>query len=501
MAQNISLMGATYSAVPAVTLPKQGGGSATFTDVTDTTAAASDVASGKYFYTAAGVRTAGTSSGGGSSMQVAVEWTTLGSASNSISFTGLAGEPTSFIVLAAADITTGGTKAAAVVYDGTNTIGQTITSQVTYDGSGFSYTYNAGTLTVTGSATFQADDYRLTYTYGGSVSDIGTADVQVGSGATSITFTDLPDEPAYFSVIFKSDFSTSSGYQRVIAVVADVDDTCGLSMDSAARAQASWSYSYSGGSLTITSIGTNNGGYFHQPGYYQLTYGIGDQTLQTKTVTPDETTQDITADAGYTALKKVVVNPIPSQYIVPTGNYAITSNGNNIDIAQYATVSVNVPGGGGGSSYTAVTNKSYTVNTSSTSAVTTETWSTGHSEIWTSSKIVYIRIRDTVGARAGYFYGTDNYFFIQYPANGATNTSFSTGMRNIIYCNTNGKFGQVCYTSGNGYGIYADTIYNDGRIRIRQRYNNNYSLTINSTYKVEVYLLGTPDNVAPYVAP
>ena len=65
MAQNITLMGASYTAVPAVTLPKTGGGTASFTDVTDTTAAASDVASGKYFYTAAGVRTQGTSSGGG----------------------------------------------------------------------------------------------------------------------------------------------------------------------------------------------------------------------------------------------------------------------------------------------------------------------------------------------------------------------------------------------------------------------------------------------------
>lgn len=65
MAQNITLMGASYTAVPAVTLPKTGGGTATFTDVTDTTAAAADVASGKYFYTSAGVRTAGTNSGGG----------------------------------------------------------------------------------------------------------------------------------------------------------------------------------------------------------------------------------------------------------------------------------------------------------------------------------------------------------------------------------------------------------------------------------------------------
>ena len=65
MAQNITLLGASYADVPAVILPKSGGGTASFTDVSDTTAAASDVASGKYFYTAAGVKTAGTSSGGG----------------------------------------------------------------------------------------------------------------------------------------------------------------------------------------------------------------------------------------------------------------------------------------------------------------------------------------------------------------------------------------------------------------------------------------------------
>lgn len=60
MAQNISLLGANYSAVPAVVLPKTGGGTASFTDVTDTTTTASDVASGKYFYTSGGARTQGT---------------------------------------------------------------------------------------------------------------------------------------------------------------------------------------------------------------------------------------------------------------------------------------------------------------------------------------------------------------------------------------------------------------------------------------------------------
>lgn len=63
--QDITLMGATYLDVPAVELPKTGGGTASFTDVTDTTAVASDVAQGKYFYLANGTKVAGTSTGGG----------------------------------------------------------------------------------------------------------------------------------------------------------------------------------------------------------------------------------------------------------------------------------------------------------------------------------------------------------------------------------------------------------------------------------------------------
>lgn len=119
---DISLLGATYSDVPGVTLPKSGGGTATFhytegsqtltqngtydvtaleeivvdvsgggtaaisvvdttdaaggtvrtitaLDISDTTAVAGDVAQGKYFYTAAGVKTAGTGSSGGGATQ------------------------------------------------------------------------------------------------------------------------------------------------------------------------------------------------------------------------------------------------------------------------------------------------------------------------------------------------------------------------------------------------------------------------------------------------
>lgn len=67
MSQNVTLMGASYSAVPAVTLPKTGGGTARFDDASVTTATASDVASGKVFLASDGTITTGTSSGGGAS--------------------------------------------------------------------------------------------------------------------------------------------------------------------------------------------------------------------------------------------------------------------------------------------------------------------------------------------------------------------------------------------------------------------------------------------------
>lgn len=59
MAQDVTVQGASYSDVPSVVLPKTGGGTAVFTDISDTTAIADDVAYGVIFFTEDG-KTEGT---------------------------------------------------------------------------------------------------------------------------------------------------------------------------------------------------------------------------------------------------------------------------------------------------------------------------------------------------------------------------------------------------------------------------------------------------------
>lgn len=68
-------------------------------------------------------------------------------------------------------------------------------------------------------------------------------------------------------------------------------------------------------------------------------------STQNKTVNPSTSVQTITADSGYDGLGTVTINPIPNEYVIPTGSQTVTVN-NTYDVTNLAELVVNVPTGG-----------------------------------------------------------------------------------------------------------------------------------------------------------
>ena len=83
MAQNITWLGASYTGVEKITLPKTWGGTARFDDASVTTAVASDVTQGKIFLASNGTITTGTNSGGGGSGNTLLATLSMGTISTS----------------------------------------------------------------------------------------------------------------------------------------------------------------------------------------------------------------------------------------------------------------------------------------------------------------------------------------------------------------------------------------------------------------------------------
>ena len=113
-------------------------------------------------------------------------------------------------------------------------------------------------------------------------------------------------------------------------------------------------------------------------------------------------------------------------------------------------------------------------------------------DIWTASDIIYVRVRDKAGKRSGYFLGSDAFFINNKAANGE-----STDMLSPIHITHkyNGIYEQ--YT-GNGYGVFPQSITSDGTMKIYSRYDVGMSRRINGTYKIEVFRLRYPDNISPF---
>lgn len=141
---------------------------------------------------------------------------------------------------------------------------------------------------------------------------------------------------------------------------------------------------------------------------------------------------------------------------------------------------------GGGSSWTKIgSTTELAVNTTSTSAASAGTIALG-SSAYTKDKIIYVRIRDKSGKRNGYFYGSDTYFMNYWNANGATST-----LSVVAQCHYRYNNNALAATAG-AYGVYGYSINSSGTLTIRRRYNSTNTLTINSTYLIDVYELTPP---------
>ena len=114
------------------------------------------------------------------------------------------------------------------------------------------------------------------------------------------------------------------------------------------------SYKWTTGTVTVAAIpnsyiipsGTSNittNGTYDISSYASVSVNVATGTTinnQNKTVTPTKSEQTVTYDNGYTGLERVIVEAIPSSYIIPSGTYTVTSAKSDIDITQYSILSV-----------------------------------------------------------------------------------------------------------------------------------------------------------------
>lgn len=358
-------------------------------------------------------------------------------------------------------------------YNGSSSITPTVNAGYISQGT-------AGTISTTGTSTYQLTS-KAAATYYPSTTDQTIASQRWLVGAQtikSVTTSNLTAENIAEGVVVKvGDTNNASRITQVTGTHR------GGTKHTAIITKAGWwdDMQYLGCYVSLNGSGR----------YYQLNQTIEFSAGDTLEV------HIILYNSGNITIKingEVVVNNNTNKL---TYNYTLPDNDINIDLdsaGNYSLVEITTSTG---SSYTPISvgTIEVTANVTSTTAVEV-TRSTIDTSALSSSKMIYVKIRDKAGKRNGYFWGTDTFFLMWRSSDG---TTYYNPAKQTYRINSSG--GTVAYTpsSSNQYGIYIQNIGGDGTVVVYGRYNSSYTLTIDGTYSVDIYMLEWPDNISPIV--
>ena len=352
MASDITLLGATYSSVPAVLLPKSGGGTVKFTDVTQTDAVESNVESGKVFFLADGSIALGTRTISLQSKNVtpsesvqSVEYdsgydglskVTVAAISSTYVGTGITRRAASSLTAsgsvvtvpsgyysaqvskavsagtAAGPATVTGTGATMNVGTNTVTLSKTVSITPVVPTPGYVTAGTASNATVTLSATMTT---KAATTYNVSANDQTIASGQYLTGAQTIrgvTYTGLSSSYILDGITVK--IGDAADDDRIALVTGNV----------------TFQQYYTGNSAPATSLGSDGDIYLN-------TSGGGGGSITVEGIT-------LTSNGVYTAPSGIAYTPVTVSVPMPSGTSVITANG-IYDISAYASASVSVSGG------------------------------------------------------------------------------------------------------------------------------------------------------------
>lgn len=500
MAQNITLLGASYSAVPAVELPKTGGGTATFTDTSDATATADKILTGFSAYVN-GTKIDGTATGGsgsGAVWQDAQGYVHL-SDEGDIELQTKTVSPTESAQTVLADAGYYALDRVNVNAIPSNYVGSGITRRDSTDlsasgatvsvPSGY-YENNASKAVASGTAgtptatkgTVSSNSVSVTpsvtntagYISGGTKT--GTAvtvtAAELVSGTKSITASGNTDVTNYATASVAAGSATpAASISATGATVSTGTNTLTLSKTVSNTPQVSAGYVSSGtagnSSVSLTaSINTRSSsdltvsgatvtvpsGYYGSSASKSVASGTeGTPTASKGTVSNHQVsvTPSVTNTTGYiTGSTKTGTAVTVTASELASGNKEITQNGTGIDVVGYSTVTVNVSGGGGS---TNIVSGDFTAGTAGTvQTINIPYTGTGY--------IVSLMISVDGGLRGDYFYNVTHqgacgmycgskYYATQAPDYTANNANYN-GLTAVA--TTKGSSGTTYSTNGVG---------------------------------------------------